>query len=288
MTHAVFINLATGKAHSEPLADAPAPKIVLPLRSQQSVEFGFFRTGAARTVTGDAVGDVFTAEGHGLTDDQGFIFTELTGGSGLVVDTVRYFARDTTEDTFKVARTPGGAAVNFASNVTEGTFKLSTLPLTVTGWTSGKVVVKHKPEGAVLLLTSEVTESGSGDTARYTAAWTAETNDGEAARAFVEGQTVPRQCMAELEWVDADGTHRVAFPIKLVAAFNDDDDGAPDPLDSEALSWLAAHALRFDAPQELSGPQIVQALGNLGITIAEDGKITFHTGHWIDLNAPES
>lgn len=263
-----------------------APKIIMPLRSQQALAFGFFRTGLTMTVTGTHADDTFTCAGHGLNNGDAVIFLGLTNGYGLTAGTVRYYVINKTANTFQVSLTPGGSAVNFTTNVTTGTFRLSTLAETVTGWDGGKVVVKYKPETSVLLLNTEVTGSGSGATTRYTAEWTSVTCDSAAARTFLEGQTTPRQCICELEWTDDEGTHRVSFPIKLAPAFNEDDDGAPDPLDSEALDWLAGHALRFDAPQTLSGDQIAQALENLGITIGEDGKLTFHTGHSIYLDAP--
>lgn len=287
MTHAAFINLTTGKAHAEPLADAPAPKIVIPVRSQQAIAFGFFRTGAVITVTGTATDDVFTSQGHGLNDGDGFIFLDLEGGFGLVVDMVRYFARDTTADTFKASRTPGGAAVNFSSNATEGTFRLSTLPQTITGWDGGKLVIKAVSDGSVLLLTADIVESGSGATARYTATWTALTSTSPAADAFLAGHNLPRVCFAELEWIDDDGKHRVSFPIKLQPAFNSDDDGAPPEYGSPAsVEWLKSLALLYTEAQTLTSEQREQALENLGITISEEGRLTFHNGFWIDLNAP--
>lgn len=45
----------------------------------------------------------------------------LAGGVGLTADTGRYFVIDATADTFKVAETPGGAAVDITTNYTSGT-----------------------------------------------------------------------------------------------------------------------------------------------------------------------
>lgn len=61
--------------------------------------------------------------------------------------------------------------------------------------------------------------------------------------------------------------------------------GSPIVLEG-ADAWLSARALRFDEEQTLTDLQIEQVLANLGITLASDGTLTFHTGHTITLNAP--
>jgi hypothetical protein len=113
----------------------------------------------------------------------------------------------------------------------------------VSGWTSGKCVLKETRKSAVLLLDSTLDTSGSGTTTRYKAVWTASTLDGPADGALDKfmGETVePKSCWAEVEWVDASGTHSVAFPISLVPTFNSDEDEAPDPAASASWDWLKA------------------------------------------------
>lgn len=75
---------------------------------------------AARvTVTADAGTNVFSATAHGFLDGE-FVSFENSGGAlpgGLTAGT-EYVIRDKTADTFKVAATVGGAAVNLSSNGT--------------------------------------------------------------------------------------------------------------------------------------------------------------------------
>lgn len=70
-------------------------------------------TGAAATYT-------VTATGHGMSDGDEFRFLSLTGGSGLTAGTT-YFARSTTANTFQVASTKGGNAINFTTDISAAT-----------------------------------------------------------------------------------------------------------------------------------------------------------------------
>lgn len=76
-------------------------------------------------VTGVATGDLMTKlGGHGLLDNALVRFTALSGGAGLVTAT-DYYMRDVAADptgvTFRVAATPGAAAINFTSTLTDAT-----------------------------------------------------------------------------------------------------------------------------------------------------------------------
>jgi hypothetical protein len=71
-------------------------------------------------MTGVASTDVLTVTGHTLTDGQLVTLSALTGGNGLSTGTY-YWVRDVAGNTFKLAATVGGAAVNFTTNVTAGT-----------------------------------------------------------------------------------------------------------------------------------------------------------------------
>ena len=73
------------------------------------------------SITGVASTDIITAVGHNFTTNQGVIFPSLTGGAGLTASTTVYFVMDISGDTFKVSTTSGGAAVNFTTDITEGT-----------------------------------------------------------------------------------------------------------------------------------------------------------------------
>jgi hypothetical protein len=78
--------------------------------------------GRTQLVTGVASTDVLTATAHGLLLDHPVVFAGLTGGAGLTAGTT-YFARDITTNTFKVAATAGGAAVNFTTDMSAGTIR---------------------------------------------------------------------------------------------------------------------------------------------------------------------
>lgn len=82
-------------------------------------------SGAGQTgLTGNATTDILTLNNHGFVADQPIIFTGLTGGAGLSNATT-YYARTITQNTFQVATAPGGAAINFTTNVTAGTVQMS-------------------------------------------------------------------------------------------------------------------------------------------------------------------
>jgi hypothetical protein len=69
--------------------------------------------------TGTASDDVITATGHNFANGDEVSFVVLTGGSGLNT-TTRYFVRDVSGATLKVATTGVGAAVNFTTDITDG------------------------------------------------------------------------------------------------------------------------------------------------------------------------
>lgn len=64
--------------------------------------------------TAEADTDVLTADQHGFSDTQQVVVLDATGAvlpTGLVEGTI-YFVRDATTDTFKLAATSGGAAID--------------------------------------------------------------------------------------------------------------------------------------------------------------------------------
>ena len=76
-------------------------------------------TQEVKAVTGAEATDILTSAGHGYANADRAYFPALTGGSGLPAGTI-YYVRDKTDDTFKLASTLGGAAVNFTTDVTAG------------------------------------------------------------------------------------------------------------------------------------------------------------------------
>lgn len=93
---------------------------------------------AARgSLTGDAATDILTSTAHGLKPGQRIQFATLTGGAGLVVGTDHFIVdANLTADTFQVSATRGGAAVNFTTDVTAGTFQSELKRLQVLGMNS--------------------------------------------------------------------------------------------------------------------------------------------------------
>ncbi len=84
-------------------------------------------TGQAFTVV--AATDLFTSAAHGYSNGDALLASALTGAAGLTVLTYVY-ARDVTTNTFKVAATAGGAAIDIT---TDGSGTLQTAqPLTLT------------------------------------------------------------------------------------------------------------------------------------------------------------
>ena len=71
--------------------------------------------------TAAASTDVISKTAHGFSNNDDIIFTSLTGGAGLTVDTVTYWVVDAAADTFKVSATRGGAAVNITTDYTDMT-----------------------------------------------------------------------------------------------------------------------------------------------------------------------
>lgn len=72
-------------------------------------------TGAAQSFTVATGTDIFTASGHGLSDgDEVFVTTTGTLPAPLAVDTI-YYVRDATTNTFKLAETSGGTAINITT-----------------------------------------------------------------------------------------------------------------------------------------------------------------------------
>jgi hypothetical protein len=67
---------------------------------------------------GTATTDVITSNGHGLSNGQRIKFSGAGLSAPLVAGTV-YFVRDVTTNTFKVAATSGGAAINLTTNSTD-------------------------------------------------------------------------------------------------------------------------------------------------------------------------
>lgn len=80
--------------------------------------YGPLTDGVVATFTALASSDVFTSYAHGLSDTNQ-VELVASPGSALptgVVEGVIYFVRDTTADTFKLALTSGGVAINITTD----------------------------------------------------------------------------------------------------------------------------------------------------------------------------
>lgn len=82
---------------------------------------GAFQKGADITgVTSTGSPDTFTKTAHGLSNGDVITFTSITGGGGLVANHP-YFVINTAANTFQIALTAGGSAVDLTSDVTAAT-----------------------------------------------------------------------------------------------------------------------------------------------------------------------
>lgn len=70
--------------------------------------------GSPKEFTADPATDVVMCPSHGFSDTQTIVFYNGTVPGGLVGGTV-YYVRDATTDTFKVAATSGGTAIDITS-----------------------------------------------------------------------------------------------------------------------------------------------------------------------------
>lgn len=100
--------------------------------------------GVPREFFADATTDVITSPSHGYVDTNKIVFYGDTVPAGTTEGTV-YFVRDATTDTFKVAATAGGAAIDLTgvggsacvvSNITEEVYGGAGTH-TVTSWVLG-------------------------------------------------------------------------------------------------------------------------------------------------------
>lgn len=81
---------------------------------------GLFTDGAGKSVTGVASTDVLTSAAHGYSNGDLVFLSALTGGTGLVSGRP-YFVVASATNTFQLALTVGGTAVDFTTDLTVGT-----------------------------------------------------------------------------------------------------------------------------------------------------------------------
>jgi hypothetical protein len=110
----------------------------------------------------------------------------------------------------------------------------------VTGWSTGRVVIKATPTSDVLLLDTTLAATGSTTSTRYSAEWAAVDCDSAALRTLIGASVEPLDVFAEIQWTADSGTHAVAFPIQIVPTFNLPEDDPPDPTEEASWTWLKA------------------------------------------------
>lgn len=77
---------------------------------------------AALTGATAAIGTTITATGHGMVDKQAVTYVSGTGFTGLTAGTV-YYVSYIDANTFKLAATPGGTAINITAAGSAGVFQ---------------------------------------------------------------------------------------------------------------------------------------------------------------------
>jgi hypothetical protein len=78
---------------------------------------------AEKACTGAAATDTISCTAHGFANGDKVFFQSITGGSGLVVPGASagvYYVRDKGTDSFKLAATPTGAAIDFTTDISAG------------------------------------------------------------------------------------------------------------------------------------------------------------------------
>lgn len=90
-----------------------------------------YKGAALPTVTATASTDLINSTAHGLVAGDSIVFTALTGGTGLTINTPYWVVPAVAANTFQISLVKGGTPVNFTSDVSAATaYKLT--PLTTT------------------------------------------------------------------------------------------------------------------------------------------------------------
>lgn len=94
--------------------------ITLPTKRVSAASFA-----AQNQVTGVASTDIVTSVANGYNNGDVIYFTAIGGGAGLLLNTP-YWVLNSTTDTFKLAATQGGSAINFTTDIASGTVQKGT------------------------------------------------------------------------------------------------------------------------------------------------------------------
>jgi len=139
---------------------------------------------AIATVTGAASTDLFTKVGHGLSNGDLVILTEMSGGTGLKAGdadnaddaALPYYVVGVAGNDFQVSRVSGGTAVNFTSDVTD--VKVTRL-VEITGgspaYARQATAFGAAADGSMAMTGTETFDIPAGATVNYHAAFSAST-----------------------------------------------------------------------------------------------------------------
>lgn len=89
-------------------------------------------SGPSKSYTVAAATDVFTSTTHGYSNGDAVVLKAPTGGAPVVAKTV-YYVRDVAANTFKLALTSGGAAINITADGSGSARKVTTADVTLAG-----------------------------------------------------------------------------------------------------------------------------------------------------------
>jgi hypothetical protein len=152
----------------------------LKVACRNSANTAVFDAGVFKNATADNTTDFFTVTAHGYVDTDTVRYTAQTAITGLTATTTTYFVVSSTANTFQLAATSGGAAINFTTNGAG---------VVVYKWLDGSLdiwdtVNDYNNNGAAFTAaatpaawTSDNFCGGAG-TAASTAVWTDTTSDG--------------------------------------------------------------------------------------------------------------
>lgn len=148
----------------------------------------------------------------------------------------------------------------------------------VTGWSTGRVVIKATPTSDVLLLDTTLAATGSTTSTRYSAEWAAVDCDSAALRTLIGASVEPLDVFAEIQWTADSGTHAVSFPIQIVPTFNLPEDDPPDPTADASWTWLKARLAAGDdiafADNETTKVRTIAVASGIDAAKIADGTVS--------------
>ena len=141
--------------------------------------------------------------------------------------------------------------------------------------------IKLVPTGAAFAYSSAVNLDETGDFPFYVV--NIASLDAAALRTAIADRA-ELVCIGEIEWTVGGKPYRASFPITIYNAVLRSGDGAPDPEESAADTFVALRAVCYDRPQTLTNAQQVQGRENLGLTLV-NGAFRFvlpdgGVAHW--------